>query len=69
MNTTSSSTASGWFGAVAVATDWAGAHLGVTPGRQRTLALSFATLSVVLLAAFVVVNAASFDSGVASTQN
>ena len=51
-----------------VATDWAAARFALTPARQRTLALSFAALSLALLAAFVVVNYASFDAGTGSTQ-
>lgn len=53
----------------AVATEWAATRFDLSPARQRTLALSFAGLSLVLLVSFVVLNFASFEGPSVATGN
>lgn len=42
--------------------DWVADRLGISPVTQRRLSMAFATLAVVLLVLFVVINYASFES-------
>ncbi len=46
-----------------VATPWAAGRFDLTPAQQRTTALVFGVGGAVLLALFVAVNVASFESG------
>jgi len=50
-----------------VATPWAAARFDLTPREQRTTALVFGGAGFVLLALFVVVSFASFESGSSSS--
>ena len=45
------------------ASDWVGRRTDLAPGTRRRLAIGFAALSLVLLVAFVVLNAATFSEG------
>jgi hypothetical protein len=53
----------------AFATERVATRFDVSPARQRTLALSFADLSLALLVPFVAVNAASFGGPSVATGN